>query len=159
MNENNAPEYTSRLATLADIDALNDLLCALFQQEDEFVPDLAAQTRGLTDILQNPAMGCILVSCETTAPEKVNGMVNLLLTISTALGGKVALLEDMVVSQEARHQGIGSLLIQAAIAEAKRQDCLRITLLTDHHNTAAQAFYEKHGFQASPMRPYRLMLE
>lgn len=159
MSENNPPEYVCRPAVLTDMDALNDLLCALFQQEDEFEPDIAAQTRGLTEILQNPAMGCILVSCETTAPTKVTGMVSLLFTISTALGGKVALLEDMIVSPAVRHQGIGANLIQAAIAEAKRQHCLRITLLTDCHNLTAQAFYEKFGFRASPMQPYRLMLQ
>ncbi|WP_211239106.1 GNAT family N-acetyltransferase [Hydrogenovibrio kuenenii] len=149
-----------RSAELSDINALNRLLASLFQQEDEFTPSLESQTQGLTEILHHPEMGQILVSCETSTPEQnIIGMVSLLFTISTALGGKVALLEDMIVSENYRKQGIGSALIQSAIDEAKRHDCKRITLLTDNHNTAAQVFYEKHGFQASPMRPYRLLLE
>lgn len=149
-----------RNAQLADIPALNELLTCLFEQEDEFSPDRQAQTRALTQILSHPEVGQILVSCEThNAEHKITGMVSLLFSVSTALGGKVALLEDMVVSEGYRQQGIGASLLQAAIQEAKRQHCRRITLLTDKHNIHAHAFYEKHGFQGSSMQTYRLLID
>ena len=85
-------------------------------------------------------------------------MVSLLYTISTALGGRVALLEDMVIQQTHRNQGVGSALLKYALAMAQRQQVQRITLLTDADNTAAQRFYRRHGFQPSPMQPWRWML-
>ena len=85
-------------------------------------------------------------------------MVNLLYTISTALGDRVALLEDMVVSPNVRGSGVGSLLLKQAIQFARLDDCKRITLLTDRANESAQRFYQRHGFSFSAMIPPRLSL-
>ena len=144
------------LATLADIPSLCHLLDLLFTQEAEFKPDPAAQQRGLEAIIHNPEVGQILVAHHHV---KVVGMVNLLYTVSTALGGRVALLEDMVVAPEMRGQGMGTQLLKAAIEQARQQGCLRITLLTDADNHTAQAFYQQQGFIGSPMMPMRLVLE
>ena len=86
-------------------------------------------------------------------------MINLLFTESTALGSKVAILEDMVVLSKSRSEGIGSKLIDYAISEAKKGGCKRITLLADIENTKAQSFYKKKGFVKSKMMPYRLLLD
>ncbi|MEZ5451464.1 MAG: GNAT family N-acetyltransferase [Thiothrix sp.] len=142
-------------ATLADIPALCRLLDRLFTQEAEFQSDRAAQERGLTAIISQPHVGHILVARQD---DETVGMVNLLYTVSTALGGRVALLEDMVIASEVRGQGVGSTLLAAAIDHARQQGCLRITLLTDLDNHVAQAFYRKQGFNTSAMMPMRLML-
>lgn len=142
-------------AELADIPALCELLNELFAQEAEFKPDHEAQSRGLSAILAAPELGRILVA---RRHGKVVGMVNLLFTVSTALGARVAILEDMVVSLAERGSGIGSQLIEAAILLAKDCGCRRITLLTDRDNLSAQRFYANHGFQASAMIPLRLAL-
>jgi len=142
-------------ATLADIPALSALLSTLFAQEAEFTPAPEAQTKGLTRIISNPELGAIVVARDA---EGIMGMVNLLFTVSTALGERVALLEDMVVTPQARGAGVGSQLLTQAIAFARAQGCRRITLLTDADNEAAQRFYEKHGFALSDMLPMRLLL-
>jgi GNAT superfamily N-acetyltransferase len=85
-------------------------------------------------------------------------MVNLLYTVSTALGDRVALLEDMVVSPNVRGSGVGSRLLEQAIQLARLDGCKRITLLTDRANEPAQRFYQKHGFVSSVMVPLRLSL-
>jgi ribosomal protein S18 acetylase RimI-like enzyme len=139
-----------------DIPALCALLNLLFSQEIEFTPNTAAQQRGLLKIIQNPQLGFILIG---KVNEQTAAMVNILFTVSTALGERVAILEDMVVSTTFRGSGIGSQLITHAIQEAKNQQCKRITLLTDISNTAAQKFYQKHGFNASTMIPLRLNLD
>jgi GNAT superfamily N-acetyltransferase len=145
-----------RLAELADIPALCRLLDLLFTQEAEFQPDPAAQERGLAAIISQPEVGQILVAAQDG---KVGGMVSLLYTVSTALGGRVALLEDMVVGPEICRQGVGTQLLRAVIEHARQQGCLRITLLTDVDNQVAQAFYQRQGFVGSSMVPLRLMLE
>lgn len=142
-------------ATLEDIEELADLLAVLFAQEADFIPDQLKQSAGLKQIIEQPQLGRILVLRDG---DKLVGMVNLLFTLSTALGGRVAILEDMVVHPDARGGGAGSLLLQSAIACAKSQDCLRITLLTDNDNAAAIRFYERQGFVVSGMVPLRLLL-
>ena len=148
--------YTLRHATSADIPDLCALLAQLFGQEVEFVADAATQARGLQRILEAPDSGDILVLAETDRPV---GMVSLLYLTSTALGSRVALLEDMVVEPGQRGHGCGSRLLEAAIDCARQRGCRRITLLTDGHNLDAQRFYRQHGFAGSDMKAMRLMLD
>ena len=103
----------------------------LFDQEAEFSPDSQTQEKGLATIINGANVGDILVARKDG---KILGMVNLLYTVSTALGDRVALLEDMVVAPGARGGGVGSSLITHAIARAKDRNCKRITLLTDSDN-------------------------
>jgi GNAT superfamily N-acetyltransferase len=136
----------------ADLPALCGLLGTLFAQEEEFNPDPEAQSRGLAWILSNPQTGTILVAREQGT---VVGMVNILYTVSTALGEEVALLEDMVVVPSMRGRGLGSALLTHALAHCEEYGCKRITLLTDGGNKAAQRFYARHGFVPSGMVPMR----
>ena len=140
----------------SDIPELVELLRTLFEQEAEFEPNSEAQRKALSKIILDPTIGIILVARDD---EKILGMINLLLTESTALGAKVAILEDMVVLSKYRSEGIGSQLVDYAIGEAKKEGCKRITLLTDIENTKAQSFYQKKGFVKSKMMPYRLLLD
>ena len=144
------------IATSTDIPSLSELLSVLFSQEVEFTPNPQAQARGLERIIRDPNVGAVLVAREEN---RVVGMVNLLFTVSTAIGEKVAWLEDMVVSPRVRGMGIGSELLSQAISFARAQGCKRITLLTDSTNELGQRFYKKHGFVASSMVPMRLFLE
>jgi GNAT superfamily N-acetyltransferase len=146
---------TVSTAARIDVPALCALLGELFAQEAEFRPDAEAQVRGLQRIIDDPSVGTILLARRGDA---VLGMVNLLYTVSTALGERVALLEDMVVTGAARGTGIGSVLLRAAIAHARGAGCKRITLLTDGDNMAAQRFYARHGFEPSRMLALRLPL-
>ena len=143
------------IAQESDIPSLCGLLNFLFVQEAEFTPDETAQRRGLTMIVTDPEVGTILVARDG---QGIVGMVNLLYTVSTALGARVALLEDMVVAPQRRGAGIGSMLLQQAIEFAQTRGCKRITLLTDADNEAAQRLYRKHGFNVSEMLPMRNML-
>jgi GNAT superfamily N-acetyltransferase len=140
------------IATEEDIPALGLLLEQLFSQEVEFHPDTAAQQRGLRLIIDHPDTGFILIGRKNGIPV---GMVNILFTISTALGERVALLEDMVVDKNHRREGYGSMLLASAVSEAGKRGCRRITLLTDLANKAGHRFYERHGFSRSTMVPFR----
>lgn len=142
-------------ASETDIPALSELLSVLFTQEVEFIPNTSAQYNGLAKIICNPDLGAVLVVREG---RDILAMVNILFTISTALGERVALLEDMIVSPNARRSGLGSDLLTQAISFARSQGCKRITLLTDRENKSAQRFYAKHGFTESTMVPLRLSL-
>lgn len=146
-----------RSATPEDIDRCCELLEHLFEQETEFFPDPELQKNGLRLIIENPSEGTVLVSVNEQKGV-ITGMVVLLYTISTALGKKVALLEDMIVDPAYRSQGTGSHLLQHAIRHVRNMGLARITLLTDHSNATASKFYEKNGFTRSDMVVFRKII-
>ena len=139
-------------ATLDDLPQLADLLYDLFSQEVDFIPNKEKQLRGLRLILEQPNRGRIFV---LRGGERIIGMINLLITISTAEGGFVLILEDLVVHSDHRGQGYGGRLLEHALGYARSKDFLRITLLTDKLEEGARSFYERHGFRQSGMVPMR----
>ena len=143
---------TVRPANIDDLVRCAELLGLLFSQEREFTPDPVAQRKGLEMILKKPETGAVFVY---EAYGVLQGMVVILFTISTALGDKVAILEDMVIAPDLRGKGIGSSLVRYAMDYAINQGCRRITLLTDHNNEAAHTFYHMHGFTKSDMVVFR----
>ncbi|MDD3344192.1 MAG: GNAT family N-acetyltransferase [Sulfurospirillaceae bacterium] len=144
-----------REAIETDIPKLCTLLAILFEKEAEFSANIQLQQVGLQAIISNKQIGKIYVIQED---DTIVGMVSLLFSISTALGGKVAWLEDMIIAHEAQNKGYGSRLIKYTIDEAKRLACKRITLLSDADNDAAHRFYSRFGFEYSLMQPLRLIL-
>jgi len=139
-------------ATLEDLPQMVDLLHELFSLEGDFMPNRAKQMRGLRLILEQPNRGRIFV---LRRDGMILGMINLLFTISTAEGGFVVLLEDVIVHHDFRHRGYGDKLLTHAIEYARKKDFQRITLLTDRLNEQGQHFFEKHGFFRSKMIPMR----
>lgn len=142
-------------ATAEDLDDLSDLLGELFSHEKDFRPDKTKQLRGLRLIFEEPNRGRVFVLRRDRA---IVGMINLLFTISTAEGGLVILLEDLVVHDSYRESGYGSMLLEYAINFAKQKNFLRITLLTDRPEIRSQNFFRRHGFVESHMLPMRLLI-
>jgi GNAT superfamily N-acetyltransferase len=142
-------------ATEADLDELSEMLGELFAQEGDFRPDKEKQLRGLRLIFEQPSRGRVFVLRQNGA---IVGMINLLFTISTAEGGFVVLLEDLVVHKKYQGKGYGRRLLQHAIDFAKQKNFLRVTLLTDRPENVAQEFFRHHGFVESSMIPMRLWI-
>jgi len=128
------------------------LLGQLFERERDFKPQASLQRAGLRRLLKPGAKAALYVA---EARGQVLGMVSLLVITSTALGKPVALLEDLVVDRHWRGQGLGSALLDHALAEGIKQGLGRITLLTDPGNHSAQALYRSRGFKISAMRAMR----
>ena len=70
-------------------------------------------------------------------------MINLLITISTAEGGFVLVLEDLIIHRDYRHQGFGTRLLDHAVDFAKKKNFLRITLLADKPNVTLKRFFSR----------------
>lgn len=140
-------------AESGDLEHLAELLDTLFSQETEFAPDRETQLIALRSIITDPRLGEITVARKNG---RCVGMVLILYTISTALGARVAILEDMIVAEDCRGEGIGRQLITTAMQRARRSGCKRVTLLTDADNLRAQRFYRSRGFSHSSMAVMRL---
>ena len=143
-------------ANAEDIPSLVSLLHELFTLESDFTPDSDKQARALQLIIGNPACGRIFV---LRADSRVIGMVNALFTISTAEGGPVVLLEDVIIAQPYRGQGLGRKLVEHVLEWARRESFLRVTVLADRTNEAALNFYRQLDFRRSSMVVNRLELK
>jgi GNAT superfamily N-acetyltransferase len=139
---------TVEFATEADLAAMADLLYELFTLESDFKPEREKQLRGLKLILDTPAIGKLFV---LRVDGKVAGMANALITVSTAQGTRVLLLEDVIVSARFRAAGLGRLLVDHVCDWAKSEGMTRVTLLADKDNAKALAFYDWLGFEVSAM--------
>jgi GNAT superfamily N-acetyltransferase len=62
-------------------------------------------------------------------------------------------LEIVTINALDLYQGIGTMLIEAVRAEAKRQGCHQITLTTTNDNIGALRFYQRRGFRIAAVRP------
>lgn len=135
------PDVVVGCATARDLEDMADLLAELFALEADFRPDRAKQLAGLELILDTPALGRLFV---TRADGRVVAMANALVTVSTAEGGRVLLLEDVIVGATHRRAGLGG-----GGGHDPR------TLLADRDNAPALGFYRRLGFTGSNMTVLR----
>ena len=147
-------EIKIRQATEADIDDLVELLGALFFIEADFNFDTEKQRRGLC-LLLAASTACVLVAEYENA---VIGMCTAQTLISTAQGGRVGLVEDVVVKEVFRSRGVGRRLLNALEAWCKARGFTRIQLLADQNNSAALGFYDKAGWGRTDLICLRKMM-
>jgi len=62
-------------------------------------------------------------------------------------------LEIVTINALDRYSGIGTMLIEAVRAEAKRLGCREIVLTTTNDNIGALRFYQRRGFRLGALRP------
>jgi GNAT superfamily N-acetyltransferase len=85
-------------------------------------------------------------------------MASAQLVISTAEGAPSAWIEDVVVKQSLRGQGIARLLLQELLAWAQQHGATRAQLLADTTNVPALDFYRHTGWQPTQMFAWRRSL-
>lgn len=130
-----------------DIDVMAALLVELFLIEDDFTINIEKQICGLELLLKSK--NCLILVAEISG--QVIGMISMQGLISTAMGERVGLIEDMIVSNEFRRIGVGRLLLGSMIDYANTLGYGRIALGADRRNDSAIAFYQTFGFKTSNM--------
>lgn len=135
---------TIRNAQPDDLETLVKLLQELFAVETDFNADANQQRKGISLLLD----GCGKHRCLKVAlvDDHVVGMCSAQALISTAEGGWVALVEDMVVSKPYRGTGVGRRLMEDIEMWAMQRGMTRLQLLADRTNFAALDFYDKMGW-------------
>ncbi len=139
-------------AKAEDLPALVALLDSLFRLEQDFSPDPTRQRRGLEMLLARED-ACLLVA--RTQGGTVLGMASAQLVVSTAEGGYSAWIEDVVVAEGARGQGIGKALLDGILAWAGKRGARRAQLLADRDNTPALEFYRRTDWQETALIAWR----
>jgi GNAT superfamily N-acetyltransferase len=138
-----------RPARQEDLDAMVQLLQELFAIEADFNAQESLQRKGLALMLD----GCLKHKCILVAETegKVVGMATAQSLISTAEGGMVALVEDVVVNAGFRGRGIGHKLMHGIEQWAMKRGARRLQLLADRANHSALGFYHTIGWQPTQL--------
>ena len=131
---------TIRNAQHSDIQMLVELLKVLFSIEADFVFDEEKQMRGLEMMLQDQENRCIFIA---EFDQQIVGMISGQSVVSTAEGGLSVWVEDVVIKQNYRGQGIGRELLSAIESWALQKGARRLQLLADINNSSALAFYKQ----------------
>ncbi|VAX12368.1 hypothetical protein MNBD_GAMMA24-1234 [hydrothermal vent metagenome] len=140
-----------RTADEADIPSMLSLLEELFFLEPDFSFYPLKAEQGMRDLLQRPQSAVIFV---LEVDRQVLGMASLQVLISTAEGGEVGLVEDVVIMPEYRERGLGKRLIAHIEAWAHERGLRRLQLLADRENNAAHRFYENVGWHLTRLRVF-----
>lgn len=90
-----------------------------------------------------------LVVAETGEGRVVGCLQLCILPGLSSQGASRGLIEDVRVASDCRSRGIGELLVQWAVEEARAQGCKLVELLTHQSRVDAQRFYKRLGFTAS----------
>jgi len=133
---------------------VDDDLVAAF---DRLVPQLSSSSpppgrAGLEAIVANP--NCVLFLART------DGLIvgSLTLALYAIPTGLKAWIEDVVVDDVARGQGVGERLSLAAIDEARRRGAKDVSLTSRPSREAANRLYRRIGFDQRDTNLYRYAL-
>ncbi len=134
-----------RPARSGDIPLMCDLLSELFTIEADFSPNRTKQARGLNLLLSGVLGTSVVLVAENDG--RVVGMCSVQILVSTAEGGSVGLIEDLIVQKKFRGYGIGARLLSAILEWSRVNNISRLQLLRDAGNTKALSFYEANGWR------------
>ncbi|AFM42892.1 acetyltransferase [Desulfosporosinus acidiphilus SJ4] len=143
-----SPHYVIRRAKPSDIRSLIRLLKLLFSIESDFSFNELTQQRGLEMMLQNTGDRCVMVA---ESQQQIIGMCTAQTLVSTAEGGIAAIIEDLIVEEIWRGQGLGKKLLSAVEEWAITRGVNRLQLLADRNNTAAIGFYNNVNWQRTDL--------
>jgi GNAT superfamily N-acetyltransferase len=150
-------EVIIRAARTGDISRMCCLLNELFSLESDFEPDVVKQAKGL-GMLVTDSSGSSLVLVAVDKEGSVVGMATIQTLISTAEGGRVGLVEDVIVDSQCRCRGVGTMLLARIIDWARENKVTRLQLLADRINHVAVDFYRSRGWSATSLNCMRIML-
>ncbi len=134
--------YVLRTAQAGDLDGMIRLLTQLFALERDFDVDPKRQRAGLELLLASESAQVFVAVIE----DRVVAMATVQRVISTAEGGVVAWVEDVVVDAAYRGQGIGRTLLGHLQDWCAASNISRLQLVADRDNRAALDFYRREGW-------------
>ena len=131
-----------REATAEDVEALHALALELADALGDRGPRPEATQARLLELLEEPRAWVLVAEDE----KGVVGAASLWAKPDLAHGDIVVEVPMLVVSKNARRQGIGRLLVEKMQSIATAENATLIELVATRENDAARAFYRSLGF-------------
>lgn len=144
---------TIRVATVEDAPVVAALLTDFNTEFDSPVPDLPTLTRRFATLLARADV-LVLLAEDTAAC----GFAYLTFRPTPYSDGPLAQLEELYVCADLRDKGIGSQLLQKAIALTLERHGEEMHINVDEVDADTRRFYERHGFvNVEPGEDYRML--
>ena len=137
--ERSGAEVTVREATLADVDALVDLLVAVAGEGRWIATEAPVDTERRRQRMAEEVEGTDAIILVAEAGGEPVGELGLARYGVADLG--------MAVAAGWRGRGVGTALLAEAVDRARKAGAHKLALQVWPHNTAAIALYERFGFQ------------
>jgi len=141
------PAVDIRLASRSDVPTIVALLADdPIGQRREMAGSIEYYLAAFDAMIVDPAVRCFVATSDDGA---VIGYLQITVTQHLSFcGARRALLEDLRVTSSHRNKGIGSRLIEAAVAAARSADCSIVQLFVHHDRGDADRFYRRIGFRS-----------
>jgi GNAT superfamily N-acetyltransferase len=133
-----------------------ELLADLFSVETDFEIDVIKQMKGLSMLVSDPWGRALVVVA--VVDNSIVGMATVQTLVSTAEGGWVGLVEDVIVDRRFRGRGVGKLLLERITAWGRTNGLKRLQLLADSDNRRALDFYSPLRWVSTRLICLRKML-
>lgn len=133
-----------RLATEDDVQAIAALLAAFRTWFGRDSPSGESLARSVRRLLADPGTEYLL------AGDPPVGVCQLRYRYGVWFEAEDCCLEDLYVCDEARGEGLGRALAEAALERARERGCARIELDVNEANPPALALYRSLGFESRP---------
>lgn len=133
---------TTRAAGPDDASVVGELLHAFNREFDEPTPSAADFATRFEHLLLRDDVLVVLAERSGAAA----GFALLTLRPTPYADGPLAQLEELYVVPDLRDDGIGGLLLDAAVAATRAKGALEVHVNVDEVDVDARRFYERHGF-------------
>ncbi len=137
-----------------EIEAVSELTATLVDSIAALIPQLsssaaAPRREDLQRVVASSAMALLIAKSD----DIVKGMLTL--AVFHVPTGARAIIEDMVVDERHRGQGIAAALVQNALARAEAAGARTVDLTSRPSREAANRLYRKLGFEQRETNVYR----
>ena len=137
-----SPVATVREATAEDAEALHALAQELADALGDRRPRLGAVRARLLELLEEPRARILVAEMG----DGIVGAASLWIKPDLAHGDTVVEVPMLVVSENARRQGVGKLLVGEVQSIVAAENAALIELIATRNNDVARAFYRALGF-------------
>ncbi len=128
------------------LDLYHQLTITTSPSEAEQYPTADDYMRVFTQITSVPNLELIVAEDQN---EVVGSLVLIIVPNLSHKGLPWALVENVIVDESRRGNGVGKVLMEYAIKRAKENGCYRIGLSSDNRRNGAHEFYRSLGFEPS----------
>jgi ribosomal protein S18 acetylase RimI-like enzyme len=141
-----------------EIEAVTQATSDLVESLNRLLPQLSSSAEPLT---LNDVAWMVSSDVVTLYVARHEGRIvgTLTLAVFAIPTGRRAWIEDVVVDESARGLGVGEQLTMAAVDEARRRGVRSVDLTSRPTREAANALYQKLGFEHRETNVYRFFLE
>jgi ribosomal protein S18 acetylase RimI-like enzyme len=141
-----------------EIEAVTQATSDLIESLNRLLPQLSSSAESLT---LNDVEWMVNSDVVTLYVARHEGRIvgTLTLAVFAIPTGRRAWIEDVVVDESARGLGVGEQLTMAAVDEARRRGVRSVDLTSRPTREAANALYQKLGFEHRETNVYRYFIE